>query len=132
MKTIFSKSYYVQYKLARIKQAARFLPMPSGTTYTDIGHGDNDKVTFWVWQGGRLLTADGRGEELHSDKFPDMTSWGTSGRVLHDKRIGTMNKFPDRLRESEMLRDQLARRFPHVETFFVNQLSSYDVDSIEF
>lgn len=114
------------------KIAARYMPMPSSMTYTDIGHNDNDKVIFWVYHGGRIQTAIGKGDELHSDKFPDIPDWGPSGRVIPDKGIGSLSFFPKNHLQTELFKQHLERTFPNVRTFFVNKMSSYDVDDIDF
>lgn len=104
-----------------------FQQMPSKSVYTSFGHEDGEKVVFWVWHGGKVHTANGVGEELHSDHFP--LDWFSNsmvpcGRVVPAKSIGTMSALPQNPREFERFKAELIKAFPRVKKFFISTLTN--------
>lgn len=127
MRIITSSSY-------RMKLATKFVAMPSSMTYFDVAHGKNDDVIFWLWTGNQLHLARGRGSQRHDEIFSDLgvqASWETSGRIDPNRNTGTVGRFPDLMRSSEMMAQQLSRHFPNV-TFFVSDMRHVDLDTLDF
>jgi hypothetical protein len=123
MKTIISNS------LKRVIAAA-ISRMPSGMTYLSIGHNDYQTVIFWIWHHGRIETSLGKGEDLHTDHFPDddLVAGIPSGRVVPSEGIGSINRFPMNYSNAERCKMRLLSTFPNIKFYVSDFDGEVDLD----
>lgn len=121
------KTYF---QLINLLSESKFMRMPSGTTYTDIGHKDGESVILWIWHRGKIHTKAASGEDTH-DIFPPEFIGPFNlvcGRVVVGKNIGSVNNFGRSSYETEQIKKQLIKTFPKVHTFFVSSATPSELE----